>query len=432
MNQHDVSATNVAAHGLNEAAVAEKAHSIWEREDRPHGEERRHWFMAIEHLLISRVRQLEAKVTQLQPQNLEDVWQQLRFSRHAIRVTTDSAAKIALNDRPQRGRDQGADNALLAPVSTSMYRALTIGDARLAVDVFQDAYSEILDHQQATGNEVHKGALAFDVASAYLRSWDFYAAMHYYELAEDETRETDNNPGFSIYNFDLFEKNFWDSFDYGTAAHTNDAYQTLWGVAYDKTTALADYSNLSPDSRLAYIIASSLRLRLQHLEAHSKWNGSNALRLGYWTLAADLARLLEVEANRVQATPAGGGPPPQLTIVPCLEQGFTNTAYGNLSDAMRNAIRLAFPRKDPPGPPSGLTPADYYEAAFDPLLVHIKDTSHSRDDRLSHALYLLGFTRNQVAHRIDSNTRLFQQLNDAKYLVDLFIALCRVDEWKSL
>ena len=32
--------------------------------------------------------------------------------------------------------------------------------------------------------EIHKGALAFDVARAYLLAWDFFAAMHYFELAE--------------------------------------------------------------------------------------------------------------------------------------------------------------------------------------------------------------------------------------------------------
>jgi hypothetical protein len=62
----------------------------------------------------------------------------------------------------------------------------------------------------------------------------------------------------------------------------------------------------------------------------------------------------------------------------------------------------------------------------------IRDPTKSRFTRLSHALYLLGFTRNQVAHRMDKSSKLFNQLADAKDLVDLFLTLCRTDEWKGL
>lgn len=417
-------------HGLSHEQIAVQAFAIWKQENEPHGRDKLHWHMAIEQLLITKMKELE---TQLRPQNLNDVWNQLRILRHGVRVSSDSSIKIALSERPKRGRDQAKDNKMLSPLSTAMFRALSIGDPYLAITVFRDAYGEIIDYEQNEGVEAHKGAITFDVASSYLRSWDFYAAMHYYELAQDETRKTDQNNAFSVFTFDLFEKNFWDSFDYGTTAHENEAYQTLWDIAYDKDSARADYGDLTPDSRLAYIIACSLRLRLQRLEAQSHWNGSDALRLGYWTLAADLARLLEVEANARQAKPVGGGTPPRKTIVPCLEEGFRNTAYGNLSHEMQHVVRVAFPRKHPTDPaPPGYLPEDYYEAAFGPLLARIKDTNRSRADRLAHALYLLGFTRNQVAHRIDSSTQLFQQLDDAKYLVDLFVALCRVDEWKAL
>jgi len=416
-------------HGLSHEQIAIQAFAIWKQENEPDGRDKLHWHMAIENLLVAKIKELE---TRLRPQNLNDVWNQLRILRHDVQVSSHSSTKMALSDRPKRGLNQKEDNEMLSPVNTEIFRALSIGDPYLAIKVFKDAYGEIIDYEQNNGVEAHKGAITFDVANAYLTSWDFYAAMHYYELAQDETRKTDQNDAFAIFDFDLFEKNFWDSFDYGADAHTNDAYQTLWDISYDKASAKADYGNLTTDSRLAYIIACSLRLRLQHLETHSHWNGSNALRLGYWTIAADLARLLEVESNHRQARLSGGGAPTRKTIVPCLEEGFRNTAYGNLSHEMQNVIRPNFPRKhqtDPP--PPGCLPEDYYEAAFNPLLSQIKDTTNSRADRLAHALYLLGFTRNQVAHRIDSTTKLFKQLDDAKYLVDLFIALCRTDEWKA-
>ncbi|MFH1300170.1 MAG: hypothetical protein ABIK07_03845 [Planctomycetota bacterium] len=422
--------TIIPNHGLTHEQIAIQAFAIWKQENEPDCRDKLHWHMAIEYLLVVKMKQLE---TQMRPQSLNDVWDQLRILRHGVRVSADSEIKMALSDRPDRGRDQDEDNKMLKPVSTAMFRALSIGDPLLAITVFKDAYEEIIDYEKTEELETHKGAITFDVASTYLRAWDFYAAMHYYELAQDETRKTDQDDTFSIFRFDLFEKNFWDSFDYGTTAHTNDAYQALWGIAYDKVEAKKDYGNLTSDSRLAYIIACSLRLRLQHLEAHSHWDGSNALRLGYWTLAADLARLLEVEANHRQALEPDGSRPSRKTLVDCLEKGFKNTAYGNLSREMVSVIYPNFRRKHPKnGAPPILTPEDYYEAAFNPLLLRIKDTTKNRADRLAHSLYLLGFTRNQVAHRIDSSTKLFKQLDDAKYLVDLFISLCRTDEWKAI
>lgn len=422
-----------AEHGISDEEIQLAAYFVWEREGRPDGCQERHWVTAIHELLVARIMSLKAAVRNAQPQNLLDVWKQLRKARHTIQVATENDLQLSLLDRPDGGRDQAADNKFLAPLSDTINRAIELGDYRLAAATFRDGYAVVSDYEVSKGDEIHKGAITFDIARAYLQSWDFYAAMHYFEFSEFETRKTTGDSNFNIYSFDLFEKNFWDTFNYGTDAYPNDAYKALWGIDYDKSAAMADYGNLSSDSRLAYVIACSMRLRLQHVEAHSKWNGSNALRLGYWTIAADLARMLEVEANRTQAKPVGGGLPTRKTIVPCLEEGFRNTAFGDLSNEMRNVIRVMFPRKHHTDPaPTGCMPEDYYEAAFDPILASIKDTTRSQPDRLAHSLYLLGFTRNQVAHRIDSSTRLFQQLNDAKYLVDLFIALCRINEWKAL
>ena len=75
--------------------------------------------------------------------------------------------------------------------------------------------------------------------------------------------------------------------------------------------------------------------------------------------------------------------------------------------------------------------AALYEASFDPMLARIRDPATSRNDKIYTAIYLLGFTRNQVAHKIDVSSKLFKQLDDAKFLVDLFLTLCRTIEWRS-
>ena len=349
-----------------------------------------------------------------------------------IRLTTEEALKVALANRPRSGRDQGVDNPILAPLSTSINQAILQGDFRLAATIFRENYAHILKYEeQIPPCEVHKGALAFDVARAYLQGWDFFAAMHYFELVQYETVKTTNDSNFSIYTFDLFERNFWDAVQIDTVAHPIPIYNEFWQKPYNKQSSLDDYAEMSRDSKLAYIIASAERVRLQNISDHSAWEGSDAIRLGYWTLAADLARLLEVEAKRRYRNAAGAGAPDSITIVPCLEGGFTNTAFGNISDEMQNVIRPMFPRQPPHGQLTP-TPAQLYETHFDNILARIRNNALSRKDRICTALYLLGFTRNQVAHKIDKNSKLFQQLADAKFLVDLFLTLCRTKEWRPL
>ncbi len=177
-------------------------------------------------------------------------------------------------------------------------------------------------------------------------------------------------------------------------------------------------------SELAYIIALAEKVRLQQIADHSGCEESDALRLGNWTVASDLARLLEVEAKLRYRTNGGAAAPG--TIVLCSKQGFNRTAFGDLSDIMNNTIRPMFPRKPIP------MAAQLHENSFDGMLTHIRDTNVHINERVAAALYLLAFTRNQAAHRIDTNLKLFQQLDDAKFLVDLFLTLCRTKAWQRV
>lgn len=414
-------------HGLPHEEVAQAAYFIWERAERPAGQENRHWEMAIRQLLKERLLTCLTALGHLTTQGNVGVWGGIRLLRRAAELLTDQALTDSLQQRPPVGRDQAADNKVVAPLSDAINRAIANADFTLAATIFRENYAKVLAYEATQGCEVHKGALAFDVGRAYLQGWDFFAAMHYFELAQLETQKTTSDPLFSVYSFDLFEKNFWDAVQVNTAAHPIPIYQALWGKPYDKQAALEDYGQLSQDSKLAYIIASAERVRLQNIADHSGWDGSDALRLGYWSLAADLARLLEVEAKRRFKTASGAGP--QDTLLACLEQGFHNTAFGDISKEVQVEIPKVFPRSDRTGVKDVKT---LYEDSFDGLLAVIRDPKKSPAARLSHALYLLGFTRNQVAHRLDKTSKLFSQLADAKDLVDLFLALCRTDEWKGI
>lgn len=353
-------------------------------------------------------------------------WQMMGQGRIGIRLITEEAMKDALKNRPRTGRNQGDDNERFAPLSTAINFAIAQGDYRLAAEVFRENYKKILRYERKKPRtESHKGALTFDMARAYLRGWDFFAAMHYFELAERETQLTDHNPAFSIYDFNLFEMNFWDSIEENTAKYPIAIYQEFWGVPYNKQSSLDDYADIHSEAKLAYIIATAQRVRLQHIAYHSRWDGSNAVRLGYWSLASDIARFLEIEAKRGFRTASGATPPD--TLLACLEQGYHTTPIGDISREVAIHIPRTYPRKDPA---SVRSPSQLYEANFDPIMAYLRDPSKPRLDKIYLALYLLGFTRNQVAHKIDSQSKLFKQLDDAKFLVDLFLALCRTREWR--
>lgn len=209
------------------------------------------------------------------------VWGQLTVNRTAISLVTEEAVDGLLANRPRTGRNQADDNNRLAPLSSAINQAIANGDLSLAARVFRENYPKILAYEAANPPcEIHKGALAFDVARAYLQSWDFFAAMHYFELAQHETQITTADPNFSIYTFALFENNFWDAVHANAAAHPIPIYQEFWGVTYNKQSALQDYADLSPEIKLAYIIATAERVRLQNIADHSGWEGSKALRLG--------------------------------------------------------------------------------------------------------------------------------------------------------
>src|SRR5262249_16868190 len=90
---------------------------------------------------------------------------------------------------------------------------------------------------------------SFDLARAYLQGWDFFAAMHHFELAQKETRPTEGNDTFNLYSFGLFRVNFWDAVQVDTVKHPIPIYHEFWGIPNDKANALDDYAEMSNDSK---------------------------------------------------------------------------------------------------------------------------------------------------------------------------------------
>jgi len=269
------------------------------------------------------------------------------------------------------------------------------------------------EFEHRTQSVLHKGAPTFNVGVAYLRDYDFRAAMHYFEVAQQETRLTYGEPGLDIYLHDLFDRNFWETVKAACATYPNGQYEELWGKPLDDTAAKDDWINLTPDSKLLYIITTAERIRYRQLADLARWDGSKSLRLAYWNLAADVARLVETEArNRPTSKDA-------KTLLAMLSQGFKAVRLGDLSAYVQNLHDNVFKVKD----------GGAYNNHFKTIMGVVQDASRSELERVGHAVYLLGATRNQVAHSVDETLILFQDVAAARDVTDLLFALAHLDGW---
>ena len=137
------------------------------------------------------------------------------------------------------------------------------------------------------------------------------------------------------------------------------------------------------------------------------------LKLAYWNLSADVARLVETEArNRSTSKDA-------KTLLAMLSQGFKTVGLGDLSKYVQNLHDNIFKVKE------GAT----YNAHFKTIMGIVRDATRPRMDRIGHAVYLLGATRNQVAHSVDQSLILYQDISAAQDVTDLLFALANLDGW---
>lgn len=312
------------------------------------------------------------------------------------------------------------DDQMLSPANDGIILGISHRDYAMARHIFSECYAHALQYEADKHGahpdcQIHKGSMLFNVGIAYLRSYDFTGAMHYFELAEEETRLTSGHKNWNIFlNEDLFDPNFWNTLDAAEEKYPLTVHQELWGKPYSKDAAKKAWRKLSGYSKLLYIISAARRVHLRQLEAGSGWDKSHSFRVGYWNLIADLSRLLETEVYRR----ADIAPPKPWQLRTLLRQGFTATQRGDIStlvDGYMNARPVH-------------TSAQF-NTHYPDIKKDILDDAKPKLERIAHAVHLLYVTRNQVQHHIDRRLILYKSIDDAKFTSDVLLALCRLSSW---
>lgn len=336
-------------------------------------------------------------------------------TRIALATEIIELTKSRIDARPIGPRSQGADDTMLSPANDGIILAVRHGDPAMAWQIFAECYAHALQYEAANKCQIHKGSITFNVGIAHLCSFDFTSAMHYFELAEGETRLTTGQKSWSIFlNQQLFDTNFWDAIDGAEKTFPLSIHAELWGVAYSKDAGKKAWRKLSGYSKLLYIVSVARRIHLRKLETESGSAQSDSVRVGYWSLIADLARLLETEVHRR----ADIAPPKPWQLRSLLRQGFTATQRGDLSaliTANMNAKDTSSTKK--------------FNTHYPSICDGITDSHLSKLERIGHAVHLLYAARNQVQHHIDRRLVLYKNLDEAKFTSDVLLSLCRLSAW---
>ena len=340
---------------------------------------------------------------------MSNYWQNMVGSRKVILDHTVQTVTDSINNRPP-GPPLQSDDDLFAELTKQTVIAIGRSDYRLATDMFDPCYEAALDYERQHGCKIHKGAPCFNVGVAYLRNYDYPAAMHYFELAQAESRVIANSNAWSIYLNPLFEQNFWNTIDVSVGTYPVPIYQELWGTPFNKAAAMADWNDLSNHSKTLCILANAQRIRYRQLAARSGWDDTDSMALFYWTLAADLGRILETELkHRTGDT---------RTLHPVLSSNFANSPVGNLAVKFAQ-LHGTYAVNNP----------TTYNAAFPTIRGAIENTNNSPLERIGHAIYLLYVTRNQVAHQVDIGMELFTEPDSTRFTSDVLLSLCRLRDW---
>lgn len=316
--------------------------------------------------------------------------------------------------RRGKGPRVSSDDNVFGPLTEATVIAVGKQDYRLAIELFNRVFEVVGRYEDPPDYELHKGAPTFNVGVAYLRNFDFRSAMHYFQVAEDETNLTRPGENLDIYRDDLFDRNFWATVAAAATAYPNQHYVELWGRPLNAAAGKADWSKLTSNSKLLYIITTAERIRYRQLaDLAPRCSDSESLKLAYWNLAADVARLVETEARHRSTSKDA------KTLLAMLSQGFKAVRLGDLSKYVQNLHDHEFKVKNGPS----------YDAHFKTIMSIVRDASRPELERVGHAVYLLGVTRNQVAHSVDETLILYRDVSAARDVTDLLFALANLDGW---
>jgi hypothetical protein len=335
-------------------------------------------------------------------------------ARHAVATQIIDTTKARIDARAP-GLRTLADDVMLSPANDGIILAVSHRDPSMARHIFSECYAHALQYEAANNCQIHKGSMLFNVGLAYLRTYDLTGAMHYFELAEEETRLTSGQKNWSIFlNEELFDPNFWNTLDAVEEQNPLVIHQDLWGKPYSKDAAKKAWRKLSGYSKLLYIISAARRVHLLQLEAGSGWNGSHSLRVGYWNLIADLSRLLETEVKRR----ADIAPPKPWQLKTLLKQGFTATQRGDISTLVGGFMNAR-----------NVHNTATFNAHYPAIKSDVLDAAKPKLERISNAVHLFYVTRNQVQHHIDRKLVLYENVDEAKFTSNVLLSLCRLSSW---
>lgn len=346
---------------------------------------------------------------------VQQAFSNIHQARHALATKIIDDTKALIDARQPGPRNQGADDIVFSSANDGIILAISHRDTALARQIFVECYDHALNYEAANNCQIHKGSITFNVGIAYLRSYDFSGALHYFELAEVETRLTSGHKNWNIFlNPLLFDPNFWDSLDAAEQSYPLTVHQELWGKPYSKDAGKKAWRKLSGYSKLLYIISAARRVHLRELEAGSGWGQSHSLKVGYWNLIADLSRLLETDVHRRADMP----PPKPYQLKTLLKQGFTSTVRGDISALIGDYMNAR-----------NVSNTASYNTHYPDIKNGILDTTLSKRERVTHAAHLFYATRNQVQHHIDRKLIIYGSIDEAKFTSDVLLTLCRLSAW---
>lgn len=337
-------------------------------------------------------------------------WRQLYGIRRLLEGLVMQEVGTRLQARPAGPRDQGGDNVIFEPLAQATVMAISQQDYQFAIDIFHECFRLALEYENNAHCELHKGAMTFNVAIAYLRANDFPAAMHYFELAQHETRQTTGETGWGIYDSGLFQQNYWQILDLYEQDSPLPFYNDFWGVPFSSAAARQDWTNLSDHSKLLYIMLHAERISYRRLGPQRHMAVSESFGLSHWNLIADLARLLETELGHRRIM--GNGLRSMIT------DGVNNSPVAGFKAAM-NAIRAAHPVNN----------SCEFNTHFGNIRAIISGTTEPPGRRIAAAAYLAGVTRNQVQHHVDTGMIIFTDRAAAVFTAEVLLCLCRIDTW---